>query len=351
MTNPAGLAQAELSDSSRPLRCGRALANGALFLIVCTAVCVLLRWLAPFPTVPGIFPKWEWFKARRDQFDVLFVGSSRFYHQVIPEKFDADVARAGGAKVQSFNFAYDGAWPPESYYLLRQILALRPERLKWVFIELKDIDFQLDDRNRATLRTAYWHDVRHTRLVSDDILASRLPSQEKRNLLLGHLRLFLQQAINLGRGDDLISKRLAPPPPRKKPYSWQPHAGYEAELSQTLPDDMLDRFTTDVSRMKKLGPPVPVRPVFRNALRDIIADVRRAGAAPIFVIAPTINPVENYGGVPDDAPVWSYNNPSEFPALYDPAHRYDLWHLNHQGAVQFTALLAERFAQLTRKSP
>ena len=102
--------------------------------------------------------------------------------------------------------------------------------------------------------------------------------------------------------------------------------------------------------MKKLGPPVPVRPVFRDALREVIADVRSAGAEPIFVIAPTINPVENYGGIPDDAAVWSFNNPGEVPALYEPAHRYDLWHLNHQGAVQFTALLAERFALLTDKS-
>lgn len=329
----------------------RAFANTALFLIACGVGCAVLGSLAPFPAVPGIFQKWEWFKRQRDQFEVLFIGSSRFFHQVIPQQFDAEVAQAGGAQVRSFNFGYDGAWPPESYYLLRQILTLQPARLKWVIIELKDIDFQLNERNSSTLRTAYWHDARHTRLACEDILASRISEPEKRELLFGHIRLFLQHVTNMGRGAELISKRLAPPPPRKKPYAWEPHAGYDAELTQTLPEDMLPRFTADTARMKKLGPPIPVRPVFREALREIIADVRRAGAEPIFVIAPTINPVENYGGIPDGAPVWAFNNPTEFPALYEPAHHYDLWHLNHQGAMKFTALLAARFAALTRKSP
>ncbi len=349
MTEPAGPALADHSASNPPVRFLRGLANAALFLLTCAAVCGLLGWLAPFPPVPGIFPKWQWFSRNRDQFEVLFVGSSRFFHQVIPQQFDQEVADAGGAKVQSFNFSYDGMWPPESLYLLRQILTLRPARLKWVFIELQDIDVTLDPNNRASLRTAYWHDARHTRIVCDDILASRLPESEKRELLLGHLQLFVRHATNMGRGADLLAKRLAPPLPRKKPYAWEPQAGYDAGLQQTLPDDMLPRFTTDTERMKILGPPVPVRPVFREALRGIIAAVRRAGAEPIFVITPTINPVENYGGIPDGAPIWAYNNPTEFPALYDPAHHYDLWHLNHQGAIRFTEILAARFAALTRK--
>jgi hypothetical protein len=329
----------------------RALANTALFLIACAAGCAVLGWLAPFPAVPGIFPKWEWFKKQRDQFEVLFIGSSRFFHQVIPQQFDEEVAQAGGAKVRSFNFGYDGAWPPESFYLLRQILTLQPARLKWVVIELKDIDFHLDENNRSTLRTAYWHDARHTKLACDDILAAHISEPDRRALLMGHLRLFLQHATNMGRGAELVSKRLAPSPPRKKPYTWEPHAGYDAELTRTFPDDSLPRLLADSERMKKLPAPVPVRPVFHDALRAIIADVRRAGAEPIFVIAPTINPEENYGGIPDGAPVWSFNNPAEFPALYEPANRYDLWHLNHQGAIHFTTLLAARFADFTRKSP
>jgi hypothetical protein len=349
VTNPAGFAQADLSISKPPVRCARVLANAALFLVACAAICALLRSLAPFPAVPGIFPKWEWFKARRDQVEVLFIGSSRFFHQVIPPQFDAQVARAGGASVQSFNFGYDGMWPPESYYFLRQILTLRPARLRWVFIELKDIDTQLDERNNSTLRMAYWHDARHTRLAFADILSSRRHWPEKRALLAAHGWLFLREAANVGRGAELLSRRLAPAATRKFPRSWEDHAGYEAEQEQTLRSEIEEDFRARVARMKKLGPPEPVRAVFHDALREIIADVRSAGAEPIFVIAPTVNPNENYGGIPDGAAAWTFNNPDAFPTLYDPAHHYDEWHLNPQGAIEFTALLAARFAEFTRK--
>lgn len=325
------------------------MANVGLFLITCAAVCVLLRAVSPFPPVPAIAPKWDWFKERRDQFEVIFVGSSRFFHQVIPRQFDMEVAREGGEVVQSFNFAYDAVWPPESYFLLRQILTLRPARLKWVFIELQDINTQLDERNDSTMRMAYWHDFQHTRMAFADILSSRLPWHEKRDLLTSHGWLFLGEFTNAGRGADLLGSRLAPPRPRKTPHPWEAHAGYKAGTTQPFPPEEEQTYFAGVAKMKALGAPTPVREVFHEALRDIVADVRAAGAEPIFVLTPTINPVENYGGIPGGAPVWLYNDPERYPALYELANHYDSWHLNHQGAVAFTSLLAARFAEFTRK--
>src|SRR6185295_4580036 len=141
--------------------------NSVFFLVACAAGCALVGRFAPFPEVPGIFPKWSYFARNRDRIDVLFVGSSRFYHQIIPAQFDAAVGEG-----RSFNFGYDGMWPPESFYLLRRLLDLRPARLKWVVIDLMDINTQLDALNVSTLRMAYWHDLRHTALAFRDIVAS-----------------------------------------------------------------------------------------------------------------------------------------------------------------------------------
>ena len=54
--------------------------------------------IAPFPEVPSITEKWRHFAGQRDCFDVVFVGSSRFHHHIIPSQFDEAV----GA-VRSFN--------------------------------------------------------------------------------------------------------------------------------------------------------------------------------------------------------------------------------------------------------
>ena len=43
-------------------------------------------------------------------------------------------------------------------------------------------------------------------------------------------------------------------------------------------------FVKTVDRLKVELKPAPVRPVFRAALHELITDIRRAGAEPIFVI-------------------------------------------------------------------
>ncbi len=334
----AGSARADASTTTAPPRRLRALRNAVLFLAACTLGCTVLGRLAPFPEVPGIFPKWSYFRENRARFDVLFVGSSRFYHQIIPAQFDAAV---GG--VRSFNFGYDGMWPPESFYLLRQLLALRPPNLKWVVIDLMDINTQLDERNVSTLRMAYWHDLAHTRLAFQDILASRWHPEQKFDLLLQHGRLCLSQVLNLGRGADLLNKILAPKQPRKKPFAWEEVAGFEPGPDRALEGAELKSFQRTVERLQQDLPPAPVRPVFREALGDLIRDVRRAGAEPIFVIAPTINFRENFTEVPGNVAVFAFNRPAEQPELFNPDKHYDSWHLNEKGAVDFTALLAAKF--------
>jgi len=97
--------------------------------------------------------------------------------------------------------------------------------------------------------------------------------------------------------------------------------------------------------LKKGIAPAPVRPVFREALHDLIADVRRAGAEPIFVIAPTINAAENFTEIPDGAAVFALNDPAQYPELFNPEKHYDAWHLNEKGAVDFTAILAQKFVE------
>jgi hypothetical protein len=331
---------ADFPNSPARLRLLRALLNGALFLAACAAGCAALGRLAPFPEVQGIGIKYRHFREHRDEFDVLFLGSSRFYHQIIPAQFDAAVGH-----VRSFNFGYDGMWPPESYYLLRRLLALRPARLKWVVIDLMDINTQLDERNNSTLRMAYWHDLRHTALAFRDILASRFHWYQKRDQLLAHGRLCVGQVLNLGRGADLARQWLAPKPPRKEPYAWEVNAGFEPEPDRLLQGQALSDYQTAVRMLAKGIAPAPVRPVFREALRELIADVRRAKAEPIFVIAPTINRAENFTGIPDGAAVIPLNDPAEYPELFDEAKHYDAWHLNAEGAVDFTAILARKFLE------
>jgi hypothetical protein len=75
--------------------------------------------------------------------------------------------------------------------------------------------------------------------------------------------------------------------------------------------------------------------------------VRAAGVEPIYVVIPVALPSPQaralvaHGLV---APVWAFNDPDAFPAIYEVSNRFDLHHLSNHGARLFSPLLAERFA-------
>src|SRR5581483_5631765 len=142
----------------------RGMAVGTCFCLAAAVTAWFISRLLPFPSVPEGPSRFRYFAERKDQFDTIFIGSSRVRHQVIPPQFDAETA-ARGAATHSFNLGYSGMWPPESYYYLRQILALHPRRLRWVVIELMDYRFGQAEEQAATVRSVYWHDAKHTAMA------------------------------------------------------------------------------------------------------------------------------------------------------------------------------------------
>ncbi len=326
----------------------RPLLHGAIFLAAVALGCALIDRLAPFPPVPGLHPKWMHFRENPGRYDTIFVGSSRFNHQIIPKQFDAELARAG-MRTTSFNFAYDAMWPPESFYFLRRILALHPPRLRWVFIDLMDINTKLDERNSSTLRMLHWHDAKHTWLALRDICAHGWPPEKRRDLLWRHAQLGIRRIAHLGQGADLLQGLFKPR--KSKSRDVAAFAGWEVEPERRMEGKELTAFLAGVAAMKGPLEPAPVRPVFREALAEIIREVRTAGAEPVFVVPPTLNPGENFTGVPSDATVWLFIDPNQYPDLFEPDRHYDAWHLNEKGAIEFTSALAEKFQAWRHSMP
>ena len=90
------------------------------------------------PAIPeGVVEKLQFFAKHKDEFDTLFLGSSRFYYAVSPEIFD-NVTRENGLSTRTFNFGVDGMNPPENFYVLEQILKTEPRHLKRIFVEVGD---------------------------------------------------------------------------------------------------------------------------------------------------------------------------------------------------------------------
>lgn len=326
--------------------------DAAFFCGSCALICAAIYHALPFPRPPGIYQKYLHFAEHRDEYDTLFVGSSRFYHHIIPRQFDATVAAATGQQLRSFNFGYDAMWPPESYYMLRQILALRPTRLRWVFIDMMNVDPNLNEQYTGTMRMAYWHDWYHTRITVEQILQSTDPVRMRCDMLADHAALFAKQLLNFGRGAEWFTERLAwKTKDWSPPKEWRETDGYKAGPAEALAGEARNDYEQKLRSLKTDPPPAQLSPVLRRAMTDLIAEVQAAGAQPIFVLSPTVLVHEFFSPPPPGAQFIAFNDPQKYPQLYDPEFRYDSGHFNPRGAALFTDLLAERFGHLLKSTP
>ena len=67
----------------------------------------------PFPEIPNVHAKFTRFSTHPNDYDTLFVGSSRINYQVIPASFD-EFARAAGLPTKSYNAGIAGMRAPEA---------------------------------------------------------------------------------------------------------------------------------------------------------------------------------------------------------------------------------------------
>ena len=119
---------------------------------------------SPFQGADKVARKFAYFAAHKDEYDMVFVGSSRVMNQLSPREFDAQMA-AAGRPCRSFNLGFAGMFLPESSFLIDQVRALRPARLRGMIVELSSPAPRHDAGHRLTERDVYWHHLLPTALA------------------------------------------------------------------------------------------------------------------------------------------------------------------------------------------
>lgn len=350
------LASAIVSNAAGPVPASsirwpvRGVRNLAIFLAALGGVAAGIHASRPFPEVPGIYQKYLHFARHQTDYDVLFIGSSRIYHAFIPQQFDLEVAAGSGLKIRSFNLGYDGMSPPETFFVLRKLLEFHPPRLRWVLIDGAPPVSRLDERGRSTRRTAYWHDARHTWLVARLIAAEPLPWPEKWQRWLGHLTHLGNNWTNAGVAAEQLafvlgSERRKKPTRWLPPRAWAKTEGYEPGAETLLTGGVLGWYQDLVAECARDRAERPISAALQDGFAALIAEIRGAGAEAIIVLTPMLKDPENFVGYPAGVPVWKFQDPTQFPALFDAANHYDHAHLNHPGAQLFTSLVSARFIE------
>ncbi len=145
------------------------LANVAAFGGSLLLSCLGIHRTLPIPEIPEVQAKLTYLKDHIDDYDTLFLGTSRIYRHVIPKLFDG-LTTEREIPTKSFNAAADGMRPPEDSYVFDQILGYRPKHVRWVFLELWWLRLSIDDQKRQTNRLVYWHDAERLGLLFQEAL-------------------------------------------------------------------------------------------------------------------------------------------------------------------------------------
>jgi hypothetical protein len=342
---PTSVSEPDASSGRGLCTAFHALVVGGSFLVAAAGAALFIEPRLPSPSVPDIGARLQYYAEHKEDYDTVFIGSSRFRHHIIPHEFDL-ATTAGRVPTHSFNLGYSGMWPPESFYFLREVLALHPKKLHWIFIELMDYRFGEWENKPLTMRSVYWHDRQHTAMILRVMAESPLPLGEKCRQLATHLKLFVRRMLNPGSAADWLENRYFPTKSHSKP-DWVARAGFDPEeQGGAWTPAASAELAEQVEAVKRSLPPQPLRPGFSAAFQDLLGDLHRAAVQPIFIISPTVRPAENLAlGLPADLTIFRFNQPEIYPRLYVPETHYNIGHLNEAGAHEFTRLLAQGFVE------
>ena len=346
----------------------QALTNSAIAVIAFLTTCIGLHAVLPFPEIDGgVSQKFRFFAAHKDEFDTLFIGSSRIYFQISPAIFDR-VTRESGLPTHSFNFGIGGMYLPETSYLLEQILNLKPRNLRWVFIEYDELQTKWSPENQTSRRALYWADWKRVSLLlrklTDagtaplwlpdpanlrEILLPQNDEKSTGSLLTFYAGQFEKNYTNVARAADVLDYFLGRDTrERRARYLGAASDGYVTRPNRMSPGQAAAYERGLAVAMAQIGTR-PLSPYTVEAYRQCAEEVRNIGAAPIFLITPNttqISVATESTALP--GVVMAFNNPQTYPSLYRSSVRRDGQHLTKLGAEEFTRVVAGNFVELAR---
>jgi len=329
----------------------------AIALVALLGTSALFHAFLPPPIPEGVAAKLEFFAEHKDEFDTLFVGTSRFYYAVSPEIFD-QITRENGVPTRTFNFGIDGMHPPENFYVLEQILKTKPRNLKWVFVECEDVQTMWTPEVRDTRRVLYWHDWKRTLMIMKKTINPRGGAKWYGKIVrlrlawrdvVTNLTLFAKRASNVGWVADFFSPQDGGSALQAELELGPNRDGYRlagpamsAERAVRFQQKLADEVSASRTRF--------IDPYAENGCRDSAAQIRQVGAEPIFVVTPVIwQSRYRFRNSPPPGPLLGFNDSKAYPSLFDTKVRVDEGHLTKEGAEEFTRLLAREFVRQTRQ--
>lgn len=297
--------------------------------------------------------KLAYWKKHGSEYNTVFIGSSRIFHQVNPRLFDS-LANANNISVNSFNLGVPSFPFPQSYRMIEAALAEYSD-VTTVYYEITPVYLEPAEALKNTPENYYWYDLDHTVLLCDQIQHSAaFDKQTKWTLCGGHAGAWMQKNLFLGGAQALyttatdvdngwISSRCA---------ATDGYVSLDVEMS------IGPKVEGATSRRKQFLADTSIlieRKAIAAAYNSEVKDFRSTpyslflgklfnqltarGIKVYFVIPPRLTDYDALYDVLSEIPrehVLNLSSPALYPEFYLSRYAFDKGHLNASGAAVFT---------------
>lgn len=286
--------------------------------------------------------------------DILFFGSSHVHHGIDPEEFDREL-RAAGHDLRSFNLGMNGARAHETQHFLERVLSVASPAPRFVVIEVDHWNPDVLDGNEYTRRAISWHAPSRIRPIAVSLAFEEMALVDR---VRAGWRHGLHAVANLSSASTGSSWLHEAPVPHLlqtveeiaagrgyEPLGLDPRHASRRGRQRFLAD--LEGYRRRVRSIPQRNANEPDQPYDLHRVREQLDAVRAAGAEPVYLVTPIPRGTPRAYALArrGDVPVlFAFNDPDRYPDLYDPDHRQDRGHLNHEGARRFSRYFGERFA-------
>lgn len=336
-----------LSDPvARRTLIGRARLVGLFALVfagVCAALSLTLRSVSPAPDMLVLTPKLEHFQTNADEYDTVFLGTSRTFYHIVPDLVEAGAAEAGCPGLSVYNFGVFGLTGAEQDYLLDAVL--ESDSVQRIILE-DPLPQPRQFSEAMTERARYFSAPAGYGAVMGSV--SSYPESFPKRIFRSGIFAFgaAYDLSGVGRGAALAFPEAEPPVPHTFDMS---EDGFEAlgdkmtDGIQARRDEFLSRpegFEEALDLYGRSSPNIDARAAYMiGKLRQVEA----AGKAASLYISPDLLELDRTAQVgkrvAETAPglsVLNFNRPDAYPDLFERDVWYDFSHLSRSGAERLS---------------
>ncbi len=312
------------------------------FAVVSVALSLTLRAAEPEPDLLVLTPKLEHFRDNQDQYNTIFLGTSRTFYHIVPIEVESAAHDAGCPGLSVYNFGVFGLNGAEQDWLIGEILNRSGSNLKTLIIE-DPLPAERRVADVTSERARYFHKPALYSSYANDILS--FPESTPKHLF--RLGVFgygvLHDLSGVGRAADAVFPSATPHEPDSFDFTFH---GFEAlgsirtadiDARRATFEAQPERFADYLSAFAHGPESDPSARAAYHAKR--LSRIEQAGVQAGLFISPDAAELRRTPWVgkaasanDPDAMVLNYNLPDQYTDIFERHNWFDFNHLNEAGA-------------------